>query len=443
VLPITLEIGTLTTIKCTREGGWGDFAGSTITVHVSALDASGATISVDTNFVKLGLQIKFNATISCQQFNVTITNNPLSAINLTLKNLYVNLESIVTDIRNVTISGINLPINQSVSLQCLYDWEGLSNPKVQVETLEGYHVEVSVNVTASVLLRITDVVFNEVKSDEVNITVSNSKDSSTSVDIANITLTYGTSQYNITGSLSNPPLPYRFQKNSTVTFNCTWLWRDYRDKNVTITIYTKQGYTPVSKIVPHTPGEIVFHISSIFNLTDTGHFLVNVTNMPCSLHNITVTQIKLNTNQTSFAPQTIPISEWRQFNCTFDWPTFRGSIVTITVNASNTIVSQNITLPYMLLKMVNAAFYTDGNDKKFNVTIENIGNSSRNATIARIVVRFGNGTVFQAENIGYKIEVGKNATFTFSWEWSNYETEEVTISVYTTEGLEFFNTFIV
>jgi hypothetical protein len=97
----------------------------------------------------------------------------------------------------------------------------------------------------------------------------------------------------------------------------------------------------------------------------------------------------------------------------------------------------------MLLKMVNAAFYTDGNRKKFNVTIENIGNSSRNATIARIVVCFGNGTVFQAENIGYKIEVGKNATLAFSWDWSNYETKEITISIYTTEGLEFFNAFIV
>jgi hypothetical protein len=97
----------------------------------------------------------------------------------------------------------------------------------------------------------------------------------------------------------------------------------------------------------------------------------------------------------------------------------------------------------MLLKIVNANFTTTGNGKEFNVTIENIGNSSRNATIARIVVRFGNDTVFQSEGIGYVVEVGKNATLTFSWDWSEYETEEVTISVYTTEELEFFNTFIV
>jgi hypothetical protein len=58
-------------------------------------------------------------------------------------------------------------------------------------------------------------------------------------------------------------------------------------------------------------------------------------------------------------------------------------------------------------------------------------------------VRFGNGTVFQAESIGYVLDVGTNATLSFSWDWSGYETKEVTISLYTTEDLEFFNTFII
>jgi hypothetical protein len=311
-----------------------------------------------------------------------------------------------------------------------------------VETLEGYAVEVTANVNSSVSLRVTDVVFNEMNSSEVKITVSNSKNSSAYVDINNIVLTYNVTKYTINGSLSNPHLPYRLLKNSTVTFNCVWLWRDYRDKIVTVTVYTKQEYTQVLKTVK-TPKGIIFHISPSFNLTDTGHFSVNVTNTQCSLQNITVTEIEFNTNQTGFTSGNVSIGEWRQFTCDFDWATFRGKPVMITVNASNTIVSQTITLPYMLLRIINANFTTTGNRKEFNVTIENIGNSSLNATITHIVVRFGNETVFQAESIGCMIEVGKNATLTFSWNWSDYKTKEVTISAYTAEGLEFFNKFII
>ena len=447
-LPIHLEKGTSKTIKCLKN--WSEFAGKTIAVHVSATGASGAEASAETEYVVLLLETRFNATVSCKQFNVTITNFLESAINLTLTDIEVDLAPIenatlLPDGQNVTFP-IDLFIGESVSLQCSYNWENIKNPTVRVWTSEGYYAEASTNATASVLLLISDVTFNETNPDEISITVLNSEASSTSVDIMDIALSYSNgTEHHINGNYTNPPFApyYRLNVSETVTFNhCIWNWRNYRDQNITITVYTKQGYTPVSKTWT-TPKEIIFKISSSFNLTDTGHFVMNVTNMPCSLQNITVTQIKLNTNPSNFTSQTIPVGNWSQFNCIFDWAAFRGSTVTITVNASNVIRSQNVTLPYMLLKIINANFTTTGNGKEFNVTIENIGNSLLNATIARIVVRFGNETVFQGEGIGYVVEVGKNATLTFSWDWGEYGTKEVTISVYTVEGLEFVNTFIV
>jgi hypothetical protein len=91
--------------------------------------------------------------------------------------------------------------------------------------------------------------------------------------------------------------------------------------------------------------------------------------------------------------------------------------------------------------LTNAYFVTGNNGKEFNITIENSNNSTLNATIARIVVRFENGTVFQSEGVGYLVETGKNVTLIFSWDWSAYKTKEVTISIYTTEDLEFFKIF--
>jgi hypothetical protein len=451
-LPITLERGTSKTIECDKS--WGEFAGKTITVYVSASSASGAVASIQTSFVKLELEIDFDAAVSCKHFNVTIANDAQSAINLTLTKLYVGGVSIETGKRlftdqNVTISGTNLTKGQSVSLQCLYDWEGLSNPKVRVETLEGYYAEVTPNATASVFLLVTNVVFNETNPNDMSITVENSAVSYTRVDITDIALTYlnetAHQEYHINGSYTNPPFAphYRLGINKTVTFNhCIWNWTNFREQNVTITVYTEQGYTPVSKTVK-TPKEIVFKISSSFNLTDVRHFLVNITNMACSLQNITITQIKFNTNQTSFTPQTIPAGNWTQLSCTFNWTAFRGISAIISVNASDVVVSQNVTLPYMLLNIVNADFGTSGNGKEFNITIENIKNSLLNATVSRIVVRFENETVFQSEGVGYIVEIGKNVTLTFSWDWNQYKTKEVTISVYTVEGLEFTATFII
>jgi hypothetical protein len=444
-LPIALEKGTSETIKCFAS--WGEYAGKNITVHVSALNASGAVISTNTEYVKLAVTAKLDATLSCRQFNVTIKNDPQSAINLTLTKVLINrmlIENVswLPDNQNVTFP-IDAAVGNSISLRCFYNWENFKNPTIRVETSEGYYAETSANATASVLLVITDVAFNETNPNEVSITVSNSKLSSTPVDVSDIVLTYSNgTKYHVNESLASPSLPHILQTNSNATFRCTWPWRHYRDKDASITVYTKQGYTPVSKIVK-TPPEIVFKIMTNFNLTDTQHFLVNVTNMLCSLQNITVNQIKFNANQTSFTPQDITPGEWKQFNCTFDWTPFKRKPVTVTVNASNVIVSQNVALPYMYLKIITANFTTTENGKNFNVTIKNIENSLKNANITRIVIHFENGTVFEVDGIEYIIEVGKNATLAFSWDWSLYENKEVTISIYTSENLEFADTFTV
>jgi len=450
-LPIPLEKGTNKTIKCNRN--WGEFAGKKINLYVSATDASGAVASIKTEFVKLELVTKFKPAVSCKHFNVTITNDPQSAINLTLTKIYIDM----LPIENVTLlpndQNVTFPINllkgASVPLRCLYDWEHFKDPKIRVETAEGYYAEASTNATATILLLITNVVFNETKPDEISITVLNSEVSSTPVDISDIVLTYrnGTQdqQYHINGTLTIPQFApyYRLGIGNTTTFNhCIWNWTNYRDQNVTITVNVKQGFTPASKTVK-TPQPVVFKIKEVnFNLTDTSHFLVTVANMPCSLQNITIATIKV--NETDIAlNQTVNIGEEEIFNCTFNWTVFRRNTITVTVNASNVIVFQNVTLPYMYLKIINANFTTTENGKNFNVTIKNIENSLLNANITRIVVRFENETVFKVDGIEYIIEVGKNATLTFSWDWSLCKNKEVTISVYTSEGLEFVDTFTV
>ena len=462
-LPILLEKGTSKTIRCVPvpNENWGQFAGKTIAVHVSATNASGAEASAETKFVKLEVATSLNATVSCKQFNVTIRNNPQSAINLTLTNIEVDRvpienASLLPDDQNVTFP-MNLFNGTSVSLRCLYNWETLTNPTIRVETSEKYYAEASTNATASVLLLITDVVFNETKPDEMSISVSNSPDSSTPVDVSDIVLTYSNgTKYDINGTLTNPQFApyYRLDIGNTTTFNhCIWNWTNYRDQNVTITMNVKQGFTPASE-TRKTPQPVVFKIKEVsFNLTDTSHFVLTVANMPCSLQNITIATIKV--NETDIAlNQTVNIGKEKIFNCTFDWANLRGEEVNITAYTSDGLYAPpiNITLPSVDLKiLVNEHDFAKSAEgiPYVNVTIMNALFSNRNVTITQIIFKTENTTATIDEALtnpalvpnGYILAVNANVTILCPWNWTLYPNLDLTITVQTAEGFSISQTF--
>jgi hypothetical protein len=461
-LPITLERGTSETIKCLLS--WGEFAGKIITVHVSAMNASGAVVYTSTEYVKLEVTAIVNAALSCKQFNVTIKNDPQSAINLTLTKIYINrmpIENIsrLPDDQNVTFP-IDAVAGNLISLRCLYNWETFKNPTLRVETSEGYYAETSANATASVLLLITDVAFNETNPNEVSITVLNSEVSSTPVDISDIVLTYrnGTQdqQYHINGTLTIPQFVpyYRLGIGNTTTFNhCIWNWTNYRDQNVTITMNVKQGFTPASE-TRKTPQPVVFKIKEVnFNLTDTSHFLVTVANMPCSLQNITIATIKVNETDVALN-QTVNIGEEKIFNCTFDWANLRGEEVNITAYTSDGLYAPpiNITLPSVDLKiLVNEHDFAKSAEgiPYINVTIMNTHFSNRNVTITQIIFKTENTTATIDGALtnpvlvpnGYILAVNANVTILCPWNWTLYPNLDLTITVQTAEGFSISQTF--
>ncbi|MDI6691576.1 MAG: hypothetical protein QME50_06935, partial [Candidatus Bathyarchaeota archaeon] len=238
-LPIPLEKGTTKTIKCNKN--WGDFAGKTITVHASATNASGATYSFKTEFVKLHVNAYFNATESIKYFNVTVKNDAQSKINLTLNEVDLDYQSIT----NMSIElPMVVPINDTVEFRCYYDWQGHPKPRVIVKTLEGYIFEIEKEISSTVILVVTNVTFSETNATELKVTLWNSPDSGTLVDVLNITLT--DDKGNETGmGIFDPPV--RIDKNETVTLDCVWNWTEYRDRDVVINAYTKQGFKAVSK----------------------------------------------------------------------------------------------------------------------------------------------------------------------------------------------------
>jgi hypothetical protein len=451
-LPIFLERGTSKTIRCFEN--WGQFAGKTITVHVSATNASGAVRSIETEFVKLEIETYFNATESCKNFNVTVKNNAQSAINLTLTKVYFS-DALV---ENVTIElPRNLPRGEPIEFRCFVDWEGHPKPRIRVETTEGYEVEIEEEVPSLVGLWVTNVVFNETNPSEISMSFFNSPDSATLVDITDIVLTYDNgTEYYINGSLANPSFfpYYRLKENRTVTFNCVWPWRSYRDRDVTITAYTRQGFTSASKTVK-TRQPVIFKITELnFNLTNTGYFLVNVTNMPCSLQSINVTQIKFNENVTEITPSfgEILAGGERRFSCAFNWTSFGGENVNVTVcTADGLNISKSVMLPSIELKLSEDPTFEKSTVgiPYVNITVSNTVFSAEKATITQIIFEIENatdiidGTLTNPKLIpdGYVLIIDANVTIVCPWDWTLHLKQDLRITVQTAEGFSLSQTF--
>jgi hypothetical protein len=446
-LPFVLAIGTSQTITCSLQ--WGAMAGSLIQVHVLTANNTETALSVQTQQVTLGVATNFNAS-SDAYFNVTVTNQP-SPINLTMSDFLLNYNSVVENL-TIKVPAV-IPANQSITFTCFTNWQGLVEPVITVETLEGYTAQIQ-EAIPWVDLQVTQVTFNETNTNETDITLSNMPNSTASVIVANITLAYGnnTGTFVISGNLSSPSLPMAIDVNQTVVFACAWNWTDisYRDVNVTVTANTEEGFVSGSAAVI-TPLGVAANINNVvFDLDNTGLFLVNMTNMPYSLDTINVTQVDLNQNQTATSATLIAPGVQSTLTCVFNWSSFIGQNVTVTAyvmyNSNESLLTYNLTVPY--LEITNASFiYLSPGSPYLNVTIYNSEFSQINETVTQMNIVAENGTMpisWQSTNdSGQQVSIGSVVGMLFPWEWEPYVGQNVTITLQTADGYQTSATFVV
>jgi len=449
-LPVTIERGTVKTIVC--NSNWGKFAGETITVHILSDSMSGASGSFKTEFVKLEAEAYFNATESCEYFNVTIRNDALSATNLTIEKILFNyLWEIPKE--NMSIPELPMPLanGTSINVRCFYNWDGHQNPAVRVETQEGYFVDALSNASAAVLLTISNVEFSDLDATKFNLTISNSPESTTPVTVTAIELFYDSITYRVNGTLITPQLPHWIYPNSTVTFaNCIWNWSGHRGQNVTIKVYTEQGFIS-NPITVETPLWIVFKIVDYgFNITKTDNFTVTIKNMPISTQNITITQIMLQETQLQLN-ETIGIDEEKQLTCELNWSALRGQNVNLTVVTQEGVnVTLSLTLPSLKLEIDGAIFgESEVGTPYINITVSNTEFSVQTVNITEIVIMVNNatykidGTLTNPAIIpyGYQLAVNSTITVVCPWNWTLYLGQNATVTVQTAEGYSISQTF--
>jgi len=459
--PYEIGRGTEQTFKCKRN--WSEFAGELVRIEpvTTTFTASIRSYLYKVPTVKLIVVPSFDPYESVEYFMLTVENPQESEINLTVSDIMLFGMSIS---ENLTSDGAKvelpqtLPRNKSITFQCNYNWEGLrkQNVTLTVKTSEGYESVYTTDELPGAVLYIDEIRFDYTDPTYFNLTVSSSEYSTATAIISGINLTLrDRTPFAINETRSHVPfktlLPVfrSIRPNNSTTFECFWNWTQYRNETFTANVYTEQGFTvlPPTK-PPKTPLSTVWNISDVkFDLDDTEHFLVNVTNMRCSLHEINVTKIEFNQDPTVMNSSVIDIDDQATFSCKYNWTGFVGENATITVhityNENESSILYNLTLPYFKIRGVPFSNFSLGNSY-VNITIYTSEFSTINATITQIFIETEGGTRPIDGTItnpkispdGYELAKGTEITIVCPWDWNPYLGENVTVIVQTADGFQ-------
>jgi len=448
-LPFLITIGTRLTFKCKEN--WSNFAGETVRIEPVTENASIRSCLYTTPKVKLVLIPNFDVSQSVEYFDLTIENSAQSIVNLTISEIKLFGTSIN---ENVTPAlPYVLSTSQRQKFQCNWNWESLrgQNVTITVKTAEGYETTYTTSKLLGVALYIPEVRFDYTDVTYFNLTISSSEDSTTTatIDRINLTLQDGT-PVNINETFPPIGIPSIFNSvppNQSRTFKCFWNWSEHRNETIAINAYTLEGFTIPSKTT-NIPPTVVWNVTDVkFDLDDVKYFSVNVTNTPCSLHEINVTKILFDGNLTITNPPFEVLSSGEQitFNSTFDWKKFIGENITITVLTQDGLsVSKLITIPRVGLKLLDKPAISELFFSYINITISNSNNSLQNVTITKIIFETGNET-YEIDGTltyptlapdGYSFKTGEKVTIVCPWNWALYLGESLKVTIYTAEGFQ-------
>jgi hypothetical protein len=463
--PYLIRKGTEQKFKCNKN--WGGFAGKSVRIEPVANDSSTKSYSYKTPIVKLTVQAPPpEEWRSVESFNLTVSNSQESEINLTISDIMVLGSSISEKVTPRLPQ--NLTRNQEIVFQCDYNWESLSgqNVTLTVKTSEGYEATFTTDKLLEAALYIDKVEFDYTDTTYFNLTINSWEDSTTTAIISGINLTLqDRAPFAINETRSHLkfkdllPVFRLVPRNGSKTFECSWNWSQYRDENFTINVYTEEGFTVPAKSAI-TPSTIVWNITDVkFDFDDLEHFFVNVTNMPCSLHEISVTKIMLDENETNMgSPVTVQPSEQKAISCMLPWKEWINKSVSITAFTENGLnVSRTLSIPSVGLKLLGGdrLIYGDLLDQNttisipyVNITISNSINSLQNVTITKIIFEALDKTYEidtsltypQMAPSGYNLTIGENVTIVCPWNRFIYAplptTQIIIVTVYTAEGFQ-------
>jgi len=423
----------------------GELAGENITVHVFSPYSQAANVEVSVPFVKLHItDTDFNPKVSFNRFNITMSNDVNSEVNITVNEITAGGIGLMKDDISPTLP-IVIANGTSVHFACNGSWYDVK-PTFTVFTEEGYVFSQELELPR-VITRIEDVIFNENHTDHFNVTVSNSAESANYVNVTKIA---GTLENGTTVERNYPSVSIAL--NSTYTFKFDWIWKEYRGKGINLTAFFLQDFKTdifVTTTPPPPPPVIltVFNEGEVFDLKDKEHFNITLRNHPSSIEAVNITKIVVKEteeviNDTKANPnlpygpvdpgQAIP------FYCSVtNWTEHAGKNLTLTIHTINQALEEytfefNFTLPTVILKVT---FNSNMSTQYFSVSVQNKAFSTINITGINVNGTWIN-TTLTYPSLPITIEDGNTLVILCRLDWQPLSGGDVTIVVTTSNGFE-------
>jgi len=331
-------------------------------------------------------------------FDVTVLNPSSSPSSATIEWIAVTIENNV--LYFMEGGKVTPPLPYRIEpgdlkvFRCLWDWSNHTDETIGVLVFmeeQGSGATVWAD-TPFMRINVTDVLFNATYPTRFNVTVENQGEEYVNVTMITVTTEDGTT---LTVTEVTPDLPHTLlPEGPSVTFNCTYDWTDYRNRSLTVTVETLQGYRDHYPQVTPPPVNLTI-TDALFDPADTTFFNLTLRNsMPPSAHieitNITVTVENETTQDIAGVspnlPYVLPPNTSENFTCFWNWTDYRNKTVTIAVHhlqGHPTSYPPLVTPPLVILNVTEAIFNTD----HFNVTVRSSERSTIPVNITSVVLK--------------------------------------------------------
>jgi hypothetical protein len=454
-LPFSLSRGTNQTFTCTSN--WAQYVNQTVTVSAFVQSGSGSTSATKLPYTALDVtKVNFDSTLGVSNFTITLRNNPLSATYLNITGISLNFTPPVnfTSLWQPSLPFTLLP-NSSETFLCKYNWLTESaiggNYTLNVETKQGY-VATSPAWIPKLGATVQEISFNPADTAHFNVTVKNLVSTNPYLNVTRIRVQLDNlTTMNVKTTPSLSPSTNGVLGNQTTTFKCAWNWIDYRNRNVTATVYMLQGINATS-LPQFTPPAGLLKIAGVPVFPDTQHFLVTVQNSPYSTRpaNVTMIQVQLENGSRNtisgvypYLPQPVEIGNTTMFRCTWNWTKYLNKAIDIIIHTNEgystffAVTTPSNVSNYQVYLSIPSATFNKTDTAHFFVNVTNSISSVESANVTRIAVLLDNGTEINATMTSQIVPNNNSTTpFTCGWDWSTYRNKSIVILVYTNNGLE-------
>jgi len=309
----------------------------------------------------------------------------------------------------------------------------------------GYYFSIGFRVPDKTSIAVTNAIFPAQNATIFNVTIINPSFSPSNATVTQIEVITEENNVYVTNIL-RPLTPYSVKPGSLENFTCSWDWSDYTNREVRIAVFLAEGSGATFRT--RTPPMRLTIAGAYFNATvSTAYFNLTVQNHWSSATYVNVTRITLTAETVqdiipysgSLLPHTLYTNASVTFICPWDWTNYRSKSVTIavyTLQGYRAYYTQ-VTPPRVILTITEALFNAT-DMTRFNVTVQSSELSSIDVNIINITVTTEDGTI---HNITYTtpplpnvLSPTSSVTFTCTWNWTDYQGQNVTITVCTLEG---------